>query len=134
MRQTTKYTAGQPASSQIPPDTDGQNPLVAFENPDEYRSQLDLIIRNGAQQMLQAAIEAEVEDFLAAHAAKRDERGNRLVVRNGRLPARPILTGAGKIEVSQPRVRDKSPDVENRVVLPPPSCRRTCGAAPVSTN
>lgn len=119
MRQTTKFTAGQPASSQIPPDTDGQNPLVAFENPDEYRSQLDLIIRNGAQQMLQAAIEAEVEDFLAAHAAKRDERGNRLVVRNGRLPARPILTGAGKIEVSQPRVRDKSPDVENRVVFTP---------------
>ena len=33
--------------------------------------------------MLAAALEAEVDDYLAAHAAERDEQGRRLVVRNG---------------------------------------------------
>ena len=60
--------------------------------------------------MLQAAIDAEVDEFLARHADRRDEQGRRLVVRNGRLPSREILTGAGRLDVSQPRVRDKSPD------------------------
>lgn len=119
MRQSTKFTAGQPASSQNRQRNDGQSPVLAMPNPDDFRSQLDQIIRSGAQQMLQAAIEAEVEDFLAAHAEKRDARGNRVVVRNGRLPARAILTGAGKIEVAQPRVRDKSPDAADRVVFTP---------------
>lgn len=74
--------------------------------------------------MLQAAIESEVEDFLAQHADRRDEHGRRQVVRNGRLPSRQILTGAGPLEVSQPRVRDKAPEADGRVkfspsVLPP---------------
>lgn len=32
-------------------------------------------------------------------------------MRNGRLPDREVLTGAGKLAVSQPRVRDKSSQV-----------------------
>ena len=37
----------------------------------------------GARRMLAAALEAEVEAYIAARAAERDERGHRLVVRNG---------------------------------------------------
>lgn len=74
--------------------------------------------------MLQAAIDAEVDDFLAQHAGRLDEQGRRQVIRNGRLPSREILTGAGPLEVVQPRVRDTSPDKDHRVrfspsVLPP---------------
>ena len=74
--------------------------------------------------MLQAAIETEVSEFLSLHEQRRDEQGRRLVVRNGHLPAREILTGAGPLEVRQPRVRDRSPRKEQRVqfspsVLPP---------------
>jgi putative transposase len=69
--------------------------------------------------MLQAAIEAEVDEFLALHADRRDEAGRRQVVRNGRLPSREILTGAGPLEVSQPRVRDNSPEVDSRVTFSP---------------
>jgi transposase-like protein len=69
--------------------------------------------------MLQAAIDAEVEDFLAQHAERRDEQGRRLVVRNGHLPSRELLTGAGRLEVQQPRARDNSPDQENRVCFSP---------------
>lgn len=38
---------------------------------------LDELVRVGAQQMLQAAINAEVSDFVGRHAERRDERGNR---------------------------------------------------------
>ena len=97
----------------------------------EFRSQfgesspLDELVRHGAQQMLQSAIEREVDDFLAQHAERRDDRGNRLVVRNGYLPSRELLTGAGRLEVEQPRVRDNCSQKEkNRVrfsssILPP---------------
>jgi len=44
------------------------------------------ILRQGAQQMLTAAIDAEVQEFLKAHEDQRDPEGRRLVVRNGYLP------------------------------------------------
>jgi hypothetical protein len=49
----------------------------------ELRLDLDAIVREGARRMLAAALEAEVDAYLAAHAAERDEAGRRLVVRNG---------------------------------------------------
>ena len=76
--------------------------------------------------MLQAAIEVEVDDFLAQHAERRDNSGRRLVVRNGYLPPRELFTGAGSLAVQQPRVRDKSPDPENGSVSRRASCRRIC--------
>ena len=87
-------------------------------------SPLDELVRTGAQRMLQAAIETEVNDFLGEHALRRDVAGKRQVVRNGYLPARKILTGAGPLEVEQPRVRDNSSEKDNRVqfsskILPP---------------
>ena len=53
----------------------------------ELRGDLDGLAREGARRMLAAALEAEVEDCLAAYAADRDERGWRLVVRNGHARA-----------------------------------------------
>ena len=50
---------------------------------------------------------AGLVEFLAGHFERRDEQGRRRVVRNGHLPARTILTGAGALEVAQPRVRDE---------------------------
>lgn len=44
-----------------------------------------------------------------------DERGRHQIVRNGYLPPREIVKGAGPLEVSQPRVRDTSADVTERV-------------------
>ena len=80
---------------------------------------MDELLRSGAQQMLQAAIDAEVADFLREHAGRRDEHGNRLVVRNGYHPERELLTGAGRLEVRQPRVRDNTAEKENRVAFSP---------------
>jgi transposase-like protein len=68
---------------------------------------LEALLRQGAQRMLQAAIENEVDEFVLAHAASRTEQERAAVVRNGTLPARKILTGLGALEVRQPRVRDQ---------------------------
>ncbi len=93
--------------------------VLAFRANFVSRSPLDEIIREGARRMLQTAIDAEVEDFISTHSQRCDEQGRRQVVRNGHLPAREILTGAGPLQVQQPRVRDNSPDKENRVIFSP---------------
>jgi putative transposase len=97
---------------------------VPFPGVDDTRSPLDVLVREGARKMLQVALDDEVQLFLDAHAARVDEHGCRLVVRNGHLPARQIVTGAGPLEIQQTRVRDKSADSEERVrfssaILPP---------------
>ena len=71
---------------------------------------IDDILRDGARRALQAAIEREVEEFIARNGQYLDERGHRLVVRNGHHPARKIQSGNGPIEVRQPRVNDKRVD------------------------
>jgi len=50
---------------------------------DGSSSLIDEIVREGARRMLAEALQAEVEAYIAAHAAERDENGRRLVVRNG---------------------------------------------------
>lgn len=73
----------------------------------EGRSNLEQLLREGAQRMLQQAIENEVEEFMEAHAGLRTKDGHQAVVRNGSMPARDIVTGMGALEVKQPRVRDR---------------------------
>jgi transposase-like protein len=73
-------------------------------------SLIDEIVREGARRMLAAALEAEVAAYIAANAGELDERGRRLVVRNGRAEPRQVLTSAGAVEVVAPRVNDKRVD------------------------
>ncbi len=74
------------------------------------RSALDEIVLDGAQRMLAAALEAEADAYIAALVSERDERGRRLVIRNGHADPRTITTAAGGIEVEAPRVNDKRVD------------------------
>jgi hypothetical protein len=74
------------------------------------------IMREGARKMLVAALEAEVEDFISSCADSRDERGKRLVVRNGHARARDIITPLGPLEVRTPRVHDKRRNEEGKKV------------------
>src|SRR5947209_16801637 len=73
-------------------------------------SLLDEIVRDGARQMLAAALQAEVAAYIEAHADQVDERGRRLVVRNGSHEPREITTAAGAVPVTAPRVNDKRID------------------------
>jgi transposase-like protein len=73
-------------------------------------SLLDAIARDGAQQMLAVALQAEVDAYIDAHRADVDENGHRLVVRNGHHEPRQVTTAAGAVQVHQPRVNDKRAD------------------------
>lgn len=94
-------------------------------------SLLDELVREGARRMLAAALEAEVAAYIDAHADQVDERGRRLVVRNGHHTPRQVLTGAGAVEVVAPRVNDKRTDEatgERRrfsSAILPPWCRKS---------
>ena len=55
---------------------------------EESRSALDELLHEGARRMLQYAIENEVVEYIERHQQLIDESGQRLVVRNGHLPAR----------------------------------------------
>ena len=71
------------------------------------KADLEQLLRQGAQRMLQQAIENEVQEFVDAHGLARTSDDRQAVVRNGSLPARQIVTGLGALEVQQPRVRDR---------------------------
>ncbi len=73
-------------------------------------SLLDEIVRDGARQMLAAALQAEVAAYVEAHCGERDEVGHRLVVRNGHHAEREVTTAAGAVAVRAPRVNDKRVD------------------------
>jgi putative transposase len=73
------------------------------------RSLLDEIVRDGARQMLAAALAAEVAAYIEAHRDQVDADGRRLVVRNGYHAEREVTTAAG-VTVRAPRVNDKHID------------------------
>ena len=60
--------------------------------------------------MLAAALEAEVDGYLADLAGQRDQDGRRLVVRNDYHRPRRVVTSAGAVEVKAPRGNDKRID------------------------
>jgi transposase-like protein len=64
--------------------------------------------------MLAQAMEAEVAEFVEKHSGVTDEEGRRLVVRNGHLPRRELVTGIGPLKIRQPRVDDRALAQERR--------------------
>jgi len=90
----------------------------------ESRSALEAILQAGARKMLGQAVDNEVAEYIDAHADLRDEDGRRLVVRNGHLPEREIVTGLGPVAVKQPRVRDRREGQRFTSKILPPFMRR----------
>ena len=91
---------------------------------------LEDLVRRGARDILQRAIEAELEQLLEEFAAVSLIDGRRAVVRNGYLPAREILTTVGAVEVQVPKVRDRSgAGVKFNSALAPPYVRRSARVA-----
>jgi hypothetical protein len=64
------------------------------------RDALTEVVHRGAQRMLAEAIEAEVAEWIESHRDVTDAEGRRQVVRNGRMPERTIVTGAGRLAPS----------------------------------
>jgi putative transposase len=106
--------------------------IVAEESTsEELSSTLDEICREGARRMLAAALELEVDEYLAVFQDEVDDGGRRLVVRNGHARRRMITTVAGAVEVTAPRVNDRRVDADTgerlrfKSSLVPPWCRKS---------
>jgi putative transposase len=81
--------------------------LLEKQVKEESKTALEAIIQEGARSLLQEAIRNEVTEYINRFKHRRDAEGHRLVVRNGFLPEREIVTGVGPLRVKQPRVRDR---------------------------
>jgi len=102
------------------------NNVLALSSVSEVNDMLTDVLRQGAQQMLAAAIDAEVHAFLSQYEHIRDIHGRKQVVRNGYLPERTIQTGLGSVDIKVPRVRDNSGnDIAFTSALLPPYLKRT---------
>lgn len=74
------------------------------------RDVLTEILRARARELLEAALDAEVAEYVEAFHELRDTKGLRLVVRNGYKPEREVQTGLGAVPVKPPRVNDRRSD------------------------
>ena len=57
--------------------------------------------------MLAKAMELEVAEFIEKHKDKIGDDGRRLVVRNGYMDEREIITGISPVAIKQPRIDDR---------------------------
>lgn len=95
------------------------------QKPEVVEDALTTLLRQGAQQLIRQAVEAELEELLAQYAGQTDRDGRAAVVRNGYLPEREVLTGLGPVSVQVPRVRSRTEEpVTFRSNLVPPYVRR----------
>ena len=83
--------------------------IVRFRQPDAIDDPLTALLRSGARQLLEQAIEAEVAAFLAARKDLKLADGRDRLVRHGHGPERMIQTGIGAIEVQRVKIRDRAP-------------------------
>lgn len=92
----------------------------------EVGRRLEDLIRDGARELIQKAIEVELKQLLEEYENVRTLDGRLAVVRNGYLPERKILTPVGGVEVCVPKVRDRSGSgVKFNSALVPPYVRRS---------
>jgi putative transposase len=102
--------------------------LVAYRNPGvalPVADPLTAVLRQGARDLLQKAIEAEAAAIIGQYQELKDEQGRQRVVRNGHLPERTIQTGIGAVAVKAPRVRDRAGELKFHSSILPPYLRRT---------
>ncbi|MFT4581048.1 MAG: putative transposase [Gammaproteobacteria bacterium] len=103
-----------------------ENNVVELSGRVEAGDALTAMLRSGAQELVRQAVDAELQDLLAIHAARLTEAGRAGVVRNGYLPERQLQTGIGPVTVKVPKVRSKTGEPATfRSALVPPYVRKT---------
>lgn len=94
--------------------------------PSEIGLGLEEMIRRGARQVIEQAIEAELMQLIEHYDNVKTLSGRRAVVRNGYLPEREVLTAVGPVTVQVPKVRDRSGSgVKFNSNIVPPYVRRS---------
>lgn len=81
--------------------------VVRLRQPEEIDDPLTAILRAGARRLLEQAVEAEVETFLASLKDLTLADGRERVVRHGHGPERLVQTGIGAVPLRRAKVRDR---------------------------
>ena len=98
--------------------------ITALPDPSGFSADpLTDLIRTGARQLIEQALEAELGALLAQFADDTTPAGHARIVRHGHLPEREVMTGVGPVAVKVPRVRDRGVQAEKvrftSSILPP---------------
>ncbi len=102
------------------------NNVLEFAGRDAISDPLTALLRSGAQQLINQAVESELQELLSHYSDQRTEDGHAVVVRNGHLPERELQTGLGPVTVRIPKVRSRTGEpVTFRSALVPPYVRKT---------
>ena len=106
-----------------------ENKVVSLDEraKDEQKPFLEQLLQEGARKLLQAAIENEVIEYIQFHKDRRDDHGQRLVVRNGHLPERKVVSGVGRS-----RFVSHGSAIGIRGALAVRFCPSTCDGLPAS--
>jgi len=91
----------------------------------EVSKSLDELARDGARRMIAKALKLEVDEHIEKLSHLRNERGQALVVRNGKGRERTLTLGAGVVKIQAPRVHDRRPDHRFTSKILPPYMRRS---------
>jgi transposase-like protein len=87
--------------------------ITALPDPNGFSADpLTALIRSGARQLIEQALEAELCALLAQFTDETTPEGRARLVRHGHLLKREIMTGVGPIAVKVPRVRDRGLQAE----------------------
>ena len=73
--------------------------VIGFTGRDGIADPLTELLRQGARELIQQAVEAERAEFMAGYENRRLHDGRSAVVRNGYWPERSIQTGIGPVTV-----------------------------------
>jgi len=99
--------------------------VVELRAPESINDALTELLRQGAKQLIERAVEAELVEHLARYEGLTDDQGRRTVVRNGYLPEREVVTGIGPVTVKVPKVRSRTEErAVFRSALVPPYVRK----------
>ncbi len=97
------------------------NNVIEINNRDTITDALTDMLRTGAQQLIQQAVQVELAEFMGHYTDRLTGEGKAAVVRNGYQPERKILTGIGSVSVKIPKVRakDGKPVTFHSALVPP---------------
>ncbi|NCM98287.1 MAG: IS256 family transposase, partial [Rhodobacterales bacterium] len=95
--------------------------IVEFSGRDAISDPLTELLRKGARELLQSAVEVELEAFMTQFRDQQTPDGHAAVVRNGHHPERAVQTGIGPVTVQVPKVRSKTgkPVTFHSALVPP---------------
>ena len=77
--------------------------VISLENLEGNVDVLTSLLRSGARELITKAVQSELAEFLSQYQDLTDNQGRPLVVRNGYLPQRELMTGIGPVDIKVPK-------------------------------